>query len=162
LIGSVVGGKLSDRAVKRWIIKRDGVRLPQDRLNSGLATLFGVLPAATLIYCWTLEEEVGGMVVPIISAFFAGMGLLGAFNGLNTYSAGKPIIHGFNFLVFEWCTNKLVEMIPQHRSEVISCKYIVQYIFAAGATAAVEPLIGVIGVGWTFTICKSSTLRSYL
>jgi MFS family permease len=89
LIGSVVGGKLSDRAVKKWILKRNGVRLPQDRLNSGIATLFGVLPAATLIYCWTLEEEVGGMVVPIIAAFFAGVGLLGAFNALNTYSAGE-------------------------------------------------------------------------
>lgn len=43
---------------------------------------------------------------------------------------------------------------PQARSETIGCKYIVQYIFAAGATAAVEPLIGVIGVGWTFTICE--------
>jgi MFS family permease len=89
LIGSVVGGKLSDRAVKKWILKRNGVRLPQDRLNSGIATLFGVLPGATLIYCWTLEEEVGGMVVPIIAAFFAGVGLLGAFNALNTYSAGN-------------------------------------------------------------------------
>lgn len=89
LIGSVVGGKLSDHAVKKWIVKRNGVRLPQDRLNSGIATLFGVLPVATLIYCWTLEEEVGGMVVPIIAAFFAGVGLLGAFNGLNTYSAGE-------------------------------------------------------------------------
>lgn len=89
LVGSVVGGKLSDRAVKKWIIKRDGTRLPQDRLNSGIATLFGVLPAAALIYCWTLEEEVGGMAVPVIAAFFAGAGLLGAFNALNTYSAGK-------------------------------------------------------------------------
>lgn len=89
LIGSVVGGKLSDRAVKKWIIKRNGVRLPQDRLNSGLATLFLVLPASTLIYGWTLQEKVGGMAVPIISAFFAGIALLGAFNGLNTYSAGS-------------------------------------------------------------------------
>lgn len=89
LVGSVVGGKLSDRAVKKWIVKRNGVRLPQDRLNSGIATLFGVLPAATLIYCWTLEEEVGGMPVPVIAAFFAGAGLLGAFNALNTYSAGE-------------------------------------------------------------------------
>ncbi|CAG8055701.1 unnamed protein product [Penicillium olsonii] len=132
LVGSVVGGKLSDRAVKKWILKRNGVRLPQDRLNSGLATLFGVLPAATLIYGWTLEEEVGGMAVPIIAAFFAGAGLMGAFNALNTYSA---------------------EARPQARSETISCKYIVQYIFAAAATAAVEPLINAIGVGWTFTIC---------
>ena len=89
LIGSVLGGKLSDRAVKKWIRRRNGVRLPQDRLNSGLATLFLVLPAGTLIYGWTLQEEVGGMPVPIISAFFAGVGLLGSFNGLNTYSAGE-------------------------------------------------------------------------
>lgn len=84
-----MGGKLSDRAVKKWIIKRNGVRLSQDRLNSGLAALFIVLPVSTLIYGWTLQEEVGGMPVPIISAFFAGVGLLGAFNGLNTYSAGS-------------------------------------------------------------------------
>lgn len=88
LVGSVMGGKLSDRAVKKWIVKRNGVRLPQDRLNSGLATLFAVLPASTLIYGWTLQERVGDMPVPIISAFFAGVGLLGSFNGLNTYSAG--------------------------------------------------------------------------
>lgn len=43
---------------------------------------------------------------------------------------------------------------PHIRSEVISGKYVVQYIFAAAATAAVEPLISSIGVGWTFTICK--------
>lgn len=43
---------------------------------------------------------------------------------------------------------------PHLRSEVISGKYVVQYIFAAAATAAVEPLISSIGVGWTFTICE--------
>lgn len=88
IAGSLIGGKLSDRAVKRWIKRRDGVRLPQDRLNSGLATLLCVLPVSVAIYCWTLEEEKGGMVVPIISAFFAGLGLMGSFNGLNTYTAG--------------------------------------------------------------------------
>lgn len=43
---------------------------------------------------------------------------------------------------------------PHIRSEVISGKYVVQYLFAAGATAAVDPLIKSIGVGWTFTICE--------
>lgn len=47
---------------------------------------------------------------------------------------------------------------PHIRSEVISGKYAVQYIFAAGATAAVDPLINAIGVGWTFTICELSEL----
>ncbi|KAJ5721037.1 uncharacterized protein N7483_008971 [Penicillium malachiteum] len=131
-IGSVLGGRLSDRAVRKWIVKRNGVRLPQDRLNSGLATLFLVLPIGILIYSWTLEEGVGGMPVPIIAAFFAAIGLMGSFNGLNTYSA---------------------EVMPHIRSEVISGKYVVQYLFSAGSTAAVDPLIGAIGVGWTFTIC---------
>jgi hypothetical protein len=43
---------------------------------------------------------------------------------------------------------------PHVRSEVISAKYVVQYIFAAAATAVVEPVISTIGVGWTFTICE--------
>lgn len=133
LIGSVLGGKLSDRAVRKWIRKRNGVRLPQDRLNSGLITLVLVLPAGTLVYGWTLQEKVGGMPVPIIAAFFAGVGLLGSFNGLNTYAA---------------------EVMPHIRSEVIGGKYAIQLLFAAGSTAAVEPLINKIGVGWTFTICE--------
>lgn len=43
LVGSIVGGRLSDHTVKRYIKKRNGLRLPQDRLNSGLLTLVGVL-----------------------------------------------------------------------------------------------------------------------
>ncbi|KAF5866674.1 hypothetical protein ETB97_010769 [Aspergillus alliaceus] len=117
LVGSIIGGKLSDRT---------------DRLNSGLITLFAVLPVSTLIYGWTLQEEKGGMVVPILGAFFAGWGLMGSFNTLNTYVA---------------------EAIPHKRSEVIAGKYIVQYIFSAASSALVVPIIDAIGVGWTFTIC---------
>ncbi|RAK96571.1 putative MFS transporter [Aspergillus ibericus CBS 121593] len=132
LVGSILGGRLSDRMVRKWIVKRNGTRLPQDRLNSGLITLFLVLPAAALVYGWTLQEGRGGMVVPIIAAFWGGVGLMGTFNGLNTYAA---------------------EALPHRRSEVISGKYIIQYLFSAGSSAAVDPLIGAIGVGWTFTIC---------
>lgn len=88
LIGSIVGGRLSDRTVRKYIVRRDGVRLPQDRLNSGLITLFFVLPVSALVYGWTLQEEKGGMAVPIISAFFGGWALMGSFNSLNTYAAG--------------------------------------------------------------------------
>ncbi|PYH49254.1 putative MFS transporter [Aspergillus saccharolyticus JOP 1030-1] len=132
LVGSIVGGRLSDRTVKRYMAKRNGTRLPQDRLNSGLITLLGILPAGALVYGWTLQEGKGGMAVPIIAAFFGGCGLMGSFNGLNTYAA---------------------EALPHRRSEVISGKYIIQYLFSAGSSAAVDPLIGAIGVGWTFTIC---------
>ncbi|KAL4964654.1 putative MFS transporter [Aspergillus stella-maris] len=136
LFGSILGGRLSDRAVKKYIVRR-GFRLPQDRLNSGLIMLSLVLPGATLIYSWTLDQEVGGMAVPIIAGFVGGTGLMGSFNGLNTYAA---------------------EASPRHRAEVISGKYIIQYIFSAGASALVVPLIERIGVGWTFTISTGFTL----
>ncbi|KAL4901873.1 hypothetical protein BDW74DRAFT_169846 [Aspergillus multicolor] len=136
LVGSVLGGRLSDRAVRKYIAQR-GFRLPQDRLNSGLIMLSLVLPGATLIYAWTLNQGVGGMPVPIIAGFVGGVGLMGSFNGLNTYAA---------------------EALPAHRAEVIAGKYIVQYIFSAGASALVVPLIDKIGVGWTFTISAFFTL----
>ncbi|QKX57623.1 uncharacterized protein TRUGW13939_04741 [Talaromyces rugulosus] len=131
LIGSVIGGRLSDRTVKKYIKRRNGLRLPQDRLNSGLSMILGLLPVSTLIYAWTLQKEVGGMVVPIISAFFAGFALMGVFNTLNTYTA---------------------EVLPAEKAEVISSKYLVQYMFGAGTTGAIVPLINAVGVGWTFTI----------
>ncbi|OBT65809.1 hypothetical protein VE03_03331 [Pseudogymnoascus sp. 23342-1-I1] len=149
------GGRLSDRTVKRYIVKRNGVRLPRDRLNSGLLTLFFVLPAATLIYGWTLEKEVGGMAVPIISAFWGGAGLMGSFNALNTYTAGK-IALAYLLIIFTNADQTMdEEVLPNSRIEVIGGKYIVQYLFAAGSTAAVVPLINSIGVGLTFTICKT-------
>jgi hypothetical protein len=87
LIGSVLGGRLADMTVRRYI-KTRGFRLPQDRLNSGLVMLFLVLPGATLVYAWSLQEGKGGMALPIVAAFVAGVGLMGSFNGLNTYAAG--------------------------------------------------------------------------
>lgn len=48
---------------------------------------------------------------------------------------------------------------PNLRFEVISGKYVVQYAFAAAASASVEPSIDSIGVGWTFTICKPKTVN---
>lgn len=53
-----------------------------------------------------------------------------------------------------------IEVLPQKRSEVISGKYIMQYYFGAGASAAVAPLIKIIGAGWTFTICELCSTSS--
>ncbi|KAK6065399.1 major facilitator superfamily transporter [Seiridium cupressi] len=132
--GSIVGGRLSDRTVRHYIVKRDGVRIPEDRLHSGLVGLFGVLPAAALIFGWTLEKEVGGLAVPIISAFWIGIGLMGTFNSLNTYAA---------------------EASPGRRSEVLSAKYVIQWAFGAASTAAVMPFIDATGPGLVFTVCES-------
>lgn len=88
IIGTVCGGKFADVTVKKEIIQR-GYRLPQDRLKSGLAGFFFIIPVSSLIYGWGLQQEVGGLALPIVSIFFAGFGLMTAFSSMNTYCAGK-------------------------------------------------------------------------
>ncbi|KAG8352422.1 hypothetical protein FVEN_g9567 [Fusarium venenatum] len=132
IVGSVLGGRMSDYAVKRYIEKREGTRLPKDRLNSGLVYFLAVLPVSLLLYGWSLEKKIGGLALPIVMAFWIGVGLMGAWNGLNTYTA---------------------EVFPTERSEVVCSKYVLQYAFGATISATIVPLLNATGVGWTFTIC---------
>lgn len=90
LIGSTLGGKLSDQIVKVYIRKRNGLRLPEDRLNSSLPAILVVLPFGTLLYGWSVKNELGGMALPVVASFIQGVGLMASFSALNTYAAGKP------------------------------------------------------------------------
>jgi MFS family permease len=131
LAGTLIGGRFSDRTVRKWIAKRNGLRLPQDRLRSGFVSLFIVLPGTSLIYGWCLDQKVGGLALPTTFAFFIALSVLAAFAGLNTYCA---------------------EVMPHKRQEAIATKYLVQYAFSAAASGAAIPLVDAIGVGWQCTI----------
>lgn len=89
LVGTLVGGRLSDHTVRHWIKERGGTRLPQDRLRSGFVSYFLVVPAASLVFGWGVDKHVGGLALPIVAAFFGAAGMLAAFAGLNTYCAGE-------------------------------------------------------------------------
>ncbi|KAI1009989.1 hypothetical protein LB503_011534 [Fusarium chuoi] len=130
LVGSTVGGKVSDVVVKRYMRKRNGQRIPEDRLNSSLISVLIILPLGTLFYGWSVYHRLGGMALPIISAFIQGFGLMASFSGLNTYAA---------------------EVRPAHRTAVITGKYVIQYSFGAMSVGGVVPMIDGIGVGWAFT-----------
>ena len=130
LLGTVIGGRWSDLTVRKWIARR-GFRLPQDRLRSGMPAFFFLIPVSSLIYGWGLQYEVGGLGLPLVTAFFSAMGLLVAFASVNTYCA---------------------EVLPRQRPEIIAGKYLVQYTFAAVGSAAIVPLIDAIGIGWASTI----------
>lgn len=133
LAGSLVGGTISDRFVRRYVRKRGGTRLPEDRLISNLFWSVGVLPLGTLVYGWSVDRRVGGIGIPISFAFVQGFGLMAAFSVLNTYAA---------------------EVHPEFKMAVISGKYVVQYSFGAIAVGSMVPMTDAIGTGWTFTICK--------
>lgn len=54
-----------------------------------------ILPISMLLLGWGLQESIGGLALPIVAAFWAGVGLMGTFNALNTYTAGTspPIMN---------------------------------------------------------------------
>ena len=77
--GTFFGGRWADRTVKRWIKKRNGERVPEDRLRSCLPFLGGVIPGCILIYGWSIEKEVGGVPLPVIVMFLQGVAQLFCF-----------------------------------------------------------------------------------
>lgn len=131
LLGTFIGGRFSDTTVRKWIVLRNGLRLPQDRLRSGYAFWFFLIPVPMLLFGWCIDQHVGGLPLACVTAFFASVGVLSAFAGVNTYCA---------------------EVFPQNRQEAIATKYVVQYFAAAAASGAAVPLTDAVGVGLQTTI----------
>ncbi|ROW03842.1 hypothetical protein VPNG_07284 [Cytospora leucostoma] len=138
VLGTIGGGWWADLNVRKYIVKRGGIRIPEDRLHSGLVAFFLLLPGGTLTYGWCLEYVVGGLPLAAIAIFFSCLGLMMAISSLNTYTA---------------------EVIPESKRNILASKYLIQYIFCAVSTATIMPLIGAIGVGWAMTISHASGPR---
>jgi MFS family permease len=88
ICGSILGGMLSDRVVRMYIKKRNGVRLPRDRLNCGVFAMLIFLPLGTLLFGWSLDRKIGGMALPAVGAFTAAASLMTSFGGVNTFAVG--------------------------------------------------------------------------
>ncbi|CAK7236496.1 hypothetical protein SCUCBS95973_009626 [Sporothrix curviconia] len=131
ITGTFFGGRFADYMVCRWIKKRNGVRIPEDRLRSALPFLGGVIPACMLIYGWCVERGVGGIPLVVVILFLQGVAQLFCFPSINTYC---------------------LDVMQSRGSEVIAANYFVRYLFACGGTAVVLPAIERIGVGWFSTI----------
>ncbi|KAJ5507686.1 hypothetical protein N7527_009829 [Penicillium freii] len=133
LVGTLMGGRWADHTVKKWILKRGGVRVPEDRLKSCLIFLGGVIPGCILIYGWTVEKAVGGIPVPVLAMFFQGVAQLFCFPSLNTYSLDVMQSSG-------------------RSAEVVAGSYLVRYVFGALGSGLVLPAVESMGVGWFSTI----------
>jgi len=92
ILGSIIGGKYSDMTMNKKIAARSGARVPSDRLESGLLAFLVGLPVAQMVYGWCLQEDVGGMAVVLVSAFFVGVFTMIAFASLNTYLGGEFLV----------------------------------------------------------------------
>ncbi|KAJ5493165.1 hypothetical protein N7539_001911 [Penicillium diatomitis] len=133
LMGTFVGGRWADHVVKKWIRKRSGARVPEDRLKSCLLFITLLIPGCILVYGWTVEKAVGGIPVPVLVMFLQGVGQLFCFPSLNTY-----------------CLD--VMQSTGRSAEVVAGNYMFRYVFAALGSGTVLPAVQAIGVGWFSTI----------
>lgn len=131
LLGTFMGGRWADHTVRRWIGKRGGVRVPEDRLRSALPFLGLVLPGSMLVYGWTVDKAVGGIPVPVIALFVQGVAQLFSFPSLNTYC---------------------LDVMPGRGAEVTAANFFIRYLFGAVGSAVVLPGVEGVGIGWFCTI----------
>ncbi|KAK0637976.1 MFS antiporter QDR3 [Lasiodiplodia hormozganensis] len=141
LFGTFFGGRWADHIVHRYIRKRNGERVPEDRLNSCLPFLGGVIPACMLVYGWSIEMEKGGIPLPVIVMFLQGVAQLFCFPSLNTYC---------------------LDVMQAQSAEVVAGNYVIRYVFAALGSALCLPAIEVIGVGWFSTISAGFLVAAML
>ncbi|KAL5342927.1 major facilitator superfamily domain-containing protein [Aspergillus crustosus] len=132
IIGTCFGGRVSDAVVKQYIEKR-GRRIPEDRLRAATIFLGIVSPACMLIYGWTVENEVGGIALPVIVMFIQGISQLLGFPSLNVYCVDVAQGKGQNAMI-------------------VAGNYQIRYAFAAAGSVACLPSIEALGVGWFSTI----------
>ena len=131
LLGTFFGGRWADRTVKRNITRRNGVRVPEDRLKSCLPFLGIIIPTCMLLYGWSVEKQFGGIPLPTIMMFVQGVAQLFCFPSLNTYC---------------------LDVMQSRSSEVVAGNYLIRYLFAAAGSAACLPAVQAVGVGWFSTI----------
>ncbi|KAL1896416.1 hypothetical protein Cpir12675_002820 [Ceratocystis pirilliformis] len=131
LTGSFIGGRYADYTVRKWVEKRGGERIPEDRLRSAIPFMGIAMPVCILVYGWSVEKNVGGIPLALITLYLQGVAQLFCFPSVNTY-----------------CLD-----VNQARSaEIIAGNYLFRYLFAAVASAIVLPAIDALGVGWYTTI----------
>lgn len=131
LLGTFGGGHWADRTVKRWIRRRSGRRVPEDRLRSALPFIALLMPACILVYGWAVDQEVGGIALPVVAMFVQGVGQLFCFPSLNTYC---------------------LDVQRERGAEVAAANFFVRYLAGCVATAVVLPIVDAVGIGWFSTI----------
>ena len=142
IIGSLTTGRFLDfeyrRFQRRYEDRPADFPLEQARLRT--VWLWGGVEAASLlVFGWSLRYHVH-MSVPIIATFFLGWAATSVISVVTTY---------------------MVDVFPKQSASATAALNLVRCLMAAGGTAAVLPVVGAIGSGWTFTVAMGLILASF-
>jgi MFS family permease len=133
IIGTLTTGKFLDYDYRKFKKSFQGPLgdFPLERAR--LRTLWlwsGLQIVATIVFGWTLQYKVH-IAVPIICTFVLGWSATSIISVVNTF---------------------LVDIFPKKGASATAALNLLRCLMGAGGTAAALPVVGAIGVGWTFTM----------
>jgi hypothetical protein len=147
IVAARLGGMYADRTVKRWIEKR-GYRRPEDRLYSTLIGGGVIIPGSLIAVGWIIESGKGGLA-PALIMVHALASPYSSLKELTTIaSLAQYFLSGVGLMMVLSSSNTyLVDCLQTRSAEVIAINNCIRYLFAAGASAGILPLVKAIGVG---------------
>ncbi|TGJ80037.1 hypothetical protein E0Z10_g8724 [Xylaria hypoxylon] len=158
IIGTLITGKILDADYKRVKAKHeaeislsgaeteteqsseeqnDDVNFPLETARLRLLPVLALLQCASiLVFGWTIRYHVH-IAVPIVTTFITGWMVVSIVSVVTTY---------------------LIDVFPEHKAASSATVNLARCLLAAGGTSIVTPIIGAVGVGWTFTIAVAAQL----
>lgn len=128
LLGSLVGGMLSDRLLLRSRRLRGGRAVVEDRLTANLwPACFIIIPFGILLFGWSIERVLT-VWAPII-AF-----------GIQTFGMNQ---------VMTSTSAYLVDAVPGQGASATAAANLVRMVLACALTLAANPMVAAIGPGYT-------------
>lgn len=129
IIGSILGGQLTDRQFRRYKAFRGNVSVSEDRLRSNYLGLFCV-PTGLLIYGWCTQY-----VAPLGAPVF----------GL--------VLLGFGSMIISTATNSfLLDIFSLQAASIIALLNFIRYMFACWIPIVAEPAEKAMGTGGFYTL----------
>lgn len=128
VIGSIFGGRYSDKVLKRLTAKNNGVREAEMRIKSTFVAMI-IVPPCYIAYAWTVDKHTS-IAGPVVSLFFGGIAVLWQYSSSLAY---------------------IVDANPGRASTAIAYNSACRGSSAFVALEIGQQLQNVMGTGWLFT-----------
>ncbi|KXS18901.1 MFS general substrate transporter [Gonapodya prolifera JEL478] len=129
LLTTFVSGQLTDRAVRNWKLRRNGVSVPEDRLRSSWIPLVSLI-LGCLIHGWSITYRTH-WAIPSIGAWLTGFGMMGFGTPLNSY---------------------LIDLFATKAASIIAAANFLRFTFASIGPLIIAPAYDHIGSGMLYTL----------
>lgn len=129
MTGSLVGGRISDRVLKRLTARNGGKSTPEMRLKAAYSGM-PLIIASFLVYAWTLDFKTH-IAGPVVALFFGGFSILFVYSNTLAY---------------------LVDANPGKSSSAVGNNSMVRGICACVMSQIALPILKAIGDGGLYTL----------